>query len=360
MLGFLGGMASGAGKELDDQESRAFALKLKNAQIEGELNNAKQLADYTAASPEATQDMAKTNDVVLPQGMRANKADQAWWTSSAKNDKMLASAQARALSGRGANQGMTRAKFNEIYQVDTPGKPDDWMNNTEVIATRDRLKREEPTQKQTDLFDTSVKSLNLINTLWDMREGALGADGKRSGGARGENGLGMIQGLVSRADGFVTGGKNRPNTVAFINLRKSLSTKFAKMFEDTGNIAWQEAERAVAALGDERLDPVAAEVQKDHLVAILENIKETTLKSSPGLRRKIQREQEGTNMKSLSDAHRAGIEKGKQEAAANDTTFDNMSEAELLNIALSGQQIHEDTLAEKKAAEEKANKTRKP
>lgn len=46
MLGFFGGAAKGAQGELEDQDKRAFALKLQNAQIEGQIEKEKQLFDY--------------------------------------------------------------------------------------------------------------------------------------------------------------------------------------------------------------------------------------------------------------------------------------------------------------------------
>ncbi len=81
MLPFFGGMASGAGKELGDQDDRAFRLKLQNAQIEGQLANEKSMADYNSASMVATSDMSDGKETG-----RANTQTQAWYMSKDKNN----------------------------------------------------------------------------------------------------------------------------------------------------------------------------------------------------------------------------------------------------------------------------------
>lgn len=84
MLGFLGGAAKGAQGELEDQDKRAFALKLQSAQIEGQIEKEKAILDYSSASEAATADMSGGVETG-----RANPQTQAWWTSKNKNEALL-------------------------------------------------------------------------------------------------------------------------------------------------------------------------------------------------------------------------------------------------------------------------------
>lgn len=103
MLGFLGGAAKGAHNELDDQDKRAFALKLQNAQIEGQLASQKEMADYNSASEAATTDMSGG----VEKG-RANAATQNWWMAKEKATRAVEAAKARA-----ANQNKPRIYMRE-------------------------------------------------------------------------------------------------------------------------------------------------------------------------------------------------------------------------------------------------------
>lgn len=305
-LGFLAGMAQGAGKQLTEQDSEAFKLKLQNAQIEGQMKADEAKYERELVSAEGTAEIAPG---VYPPGSQRSTGE----LGLVQKPKITS----LGAAGRTGNTGMSRKQFNEIYQVQTPGGENDWLNNTEVITLRDRLRKEEPSVGLTAQYDTSVRSKNLIKELWGLRQSASD-----------EGGIGMVRGFVARADRAVTGGKILPKSTAFMNARSAAATLFAKMYGDTGNIAWQEAERAVNSLGNERLSAEAAEIQYDSLIRILDTIEESALKSSAGLRRKVQREKDGTNMPSLTDKTKP-LETIKKQVSRKDAILRHAKQLEL-------------------------------
>jgi hypothetical protein len=134
--GFSTGFTKGYQEEDASQTDQAFKLKLMNAQIEGQMNAQKSEMDYRAnlenASPEATQDMADENGVTLPKGMRANKQDQAWWTSQAGSSAKLEIAKAKLAATGGKNKSHMIDTGNGFVNFITG--PDGSMVGQETLA----------------------------------------------------------------------------------------------------------------------------------------------------------------------------------------------------------------------------------
>lgn len=87
MGGFAEGAANGLKTYLSNQQNQqdmAFKLKLQNAQIEGQLANEKEMADYNRASETATKDMSGGAETG-----RANTKTQEWYQSKERNKTQL-------------------------------------------------------------------------------------------------------------------------------------------------------------------------------------------------------------------------------------------------------------------------------
>lgn len=240
MLGFLSGIAKGAGDELDTQEAQAFKLKLQNAQIEGELANARKMSEFERAGEVATSDMSGG----LQEG-RANKADQQWWMSKNTND-----AKRQAAMSRGTARGMTVGEFKKINDIDIPGKDTDWLSPAAIDAYKFRLRSEASPASVKANYAGISNGINLLETLRKLRAEAVNESPVGGGPV-----AGRAMSIAAKAEK----GMLFPKTAKYLAMKQANLAGIAELMGEKGRKAEGDIERADKAVPGLEYDPKAAD-----------------------------------------------------------------------------------------------------
>lgn len=221
---FLGGAAKGAGDELDNQEAMAFKLKLQNAQIEGELANAKKLADYNSVDPNTAKKLREWSGIAPAEGpMNAASASAALGMGKARS-----SAEARA----------ARQFRPQIYKKDNKVMTSTWETDPETGARirKDEVLGVDPTSyREYAKFKAEAESTYaILDDLEEASKKLLTNDNyiKRVGGAA----------KITIEDAL---GSGRPEVVDLASTLQSKSLAIAAVINkgrpsDTDKIAVQE------------------------------------------------------------------------------------------------------------------------
>lgn len=328
MLGFLGGAAKGAQGELEDQDKRAFALKLQNAQIEGQIRAAKELSDYERPGEIATSDMSGG-----AQPGRANKADQQWWMQK-NRDASLKEMSANKAGGMGRDS-ISGAEANKSLRANY-FKPGDTVTRLAYSAAQARVRAESPTANQDAAYTELQAGLENMRQLKKLRQEA-----DKSGWT------GPFAGRAGSAVGAITGGK-------YAKLNKKLKAAMglyapavAKASGHVGNLNVQEVAAALEGMGDTSIDGELAVEQLDGIIGNFERKLEQLRKDKPAIDRREALGASGQNLLDLA---------GKPNQAASPTEpnpYDEYSDADLANAVFGQQGSHEKVLEKKTKQEEK-------
>src|SRR3990167_5212860 len=170
LLPFLGGAAQGAGRELSDQNDRAFQLKIQNAQLEGALKNQEALFDYQKASPQTTDSIFGTAGIEPQPGQRESVQELGLLAGL---EKSRLSAEARKAQQRASSRGMSLGQFRQIFDVDIPGKDTDWLTPAAIDAYKFRFRSQSaPASVKTNYVAIS-NGVGLLEKLKALREEAV-------------------------------------------------------------------------------------------------------------------------------------------------------------------------------------------
>lgn len=331
LLPFLGGAAQGAGRELSDQNDRAFQLKIQNAQLEGALKNQEALFDYQKASPQTTASIFGTAGIEPQPGQRESVQELGLLAGL---EKSRLSAEARKAQQRASSRGMSVGQFRQIFDVDIPGKDTDWLSPAAIDAYKFRLRSESaPASVKTNYVAIS-NGVGLLEKLKALREEAVN-ESPVGGGPL----AGRALSLVAKGEK----GKLFPKTAAYLALKQANLAGIAELMGEKGRKAEGDIERADKAVPGLEYDPKAANEIFNSVLSIGKFNKENMEYQFSDLARKKERMPEAE----------LGAASGKEtKLTENAKKFSGMTVDERLDLLIKRRE------AKRKAAEQAAKKAR--